>query len=113
MPKSHTDGSLAGSASIHNVRWPDRWHPDNDVDEFIHATMARRPWIKNCLYFLTQMTAEEVLNLQSMAIILLRDHRAHEPKEHTLRPTKRRRMRKVAAAPNNRVDERISGAKMF
>ena len=97
MPTLHTNKSHAGSTSIHDVRWPDRWHTDDDVDEFIHATIARRPWIRNCLYFLTQMTAQEVLNLQNMALILLGDNRTPEPKKHTPKPTKRRRKRNMAA----------------
>jgi hypothetical protein len=97
MPKSHINGSLAGSASTRESRSPDRWHKDDDLDEAIHTTIARRPWIKNCLYFLTQMTAQEVLNLQNMALILLGDHRTPEPKKHTQKSTKRRRKRKIAA----------------
>ena len=93
MPKSRTKETPTGSSSPHIVRLPDRWDEDDDLNEAIHAMLAEHPWIVNCLSFLTQISEQDVLSLQRMAIILLGDHRTLDPLEDTLPPSKRRRKR--------------------
>ena len=93
MPKSRTKETPTGSSSPHIVRLPDRWDEDDDLNEAIHAMIAEHPWIVNCLAFLTQISEQDVLSLQRMAIILLGDHRTLDPPDDTLPPTQRRRKR--------------------
>ena len=93
MPKSRTKESPTGSSSTHIVRLPDRWDEDDELNEAIHAMIAEHPWIVNCLSLLTQISEQDVLALQRMAIILLGDNRALDPQERTPMPTKRGRKR--------------------
>jgi hypothetical protein len=48
--------------------------PSDDPDVVLQTLLHQHPWFLSCMHFLTQISAEELLALQKMSILLVGSH---------------------------------------
>ncbi len=48
--------------------------PSDDPDVVLQTLLSQHPWFLSCMHFLAQISAEELLALQKMSILLVGSH---------------------------------------